>query len=243
MRSLQGEFSRRIHQLVERIIKLRAYIEAALDFAEEEIDFLAESDIQQQLLDIITINQQILSEAEKGRVLNEGMTLAIAGRPNAGKSSLLNYLAGYDAAIVTDIEGTTRDVIREHIALKGIPVKVIDTAGLRDSQDPVEQEGIRRAWHEIEKADVVILLIDAVKGFSAEEEKIQQRLSGARVLPLYTKADLLSEAEKLTIQGNLISTRSGEGINDVIELLTQIMPITTRISPPLSPESGMWKRC
>jgi len=221
MRSLQGEFSRRIHQLVERIIKLRAYIEAALDFAEEEIDFLAESDIQQQLLDIITINQQILNEAEKGRVLNEGMTLAIAGRPNAGKSSLLNYLAGYDAAIVTDIEGTTRDVIREHIALKGIPVKVIDTAGLRDSQDPVEQEGIRRAWHEIEKADVVILLIDAVKGFSVEEEKIQQRLSGARVLPLYTKADLLSEAEKLTIQGNLISTRSGEGINDVIELLTQ----------------------
>ena len=221
MRSLQGEFSRQIHLLVERIINLRAYVEAALDFAEEEIDFLAESDIEQQLQAIMAINQHILSEAEKGRVLKEGMTLAIAGRPNAGKSSLLNYLAGYDAAIVTDIEGTTRDVIREHIALKGVPVKIIDTAGLRDSLDPVEQEGVRRAWHEIEKADVVVLLIDAVKGFSAEEEKIQQRLAGAHVLPLYTKSDLLSEAQKAAIQGHLISTLSGEGINEVIDLLTE----------------------
>ncbi|MBT3202879.1 MAG: tRNA uridine-5-carboxymethylaminomethyl(34) synthesis GTPase MnmE [Gammaproteobacteria bacterium] len=221
MRSLQGVFSEKIHSLVESIINLRAYVEAALDFAEEEIDFLAESDIQQQIQNIIDCNQHILDEAEKGRVLNEGMTLAIAGRPNAGKSSLLNYLAGYDAAIVTDIEGTTRDVIREHIALKGVPVKIIDTAGLRDSSDPIEQEGIKRAWHEIDKADVVLLLIDASKGFSEEDKNIESRLTEAHVLRLYTKSDLLDSAQKSSINDSLISTKNGEGIDGVIDLLTK----------------------
>jgi len=221
MRSLQGEFSKQINSLVESVINLRVFVEAALDFAEEEIDFLKESDINQQIQQIIDTNQNILTEAEKGRVLNEGMTMAIAGRPNAGKSSLLNYLAGYDAAIVTDIEGTTRDVIREHIALKGIPVKVIDTAGIRDSTDPIEQEGIKRAWHEIEKADVVLLLIDASKGFSDEDSKIKQRLQGAHVLPLYTKVDLISLQQKELIKDSLVSTKTGEGIDKVIDLLTQ----------------------
>ncbi len=220
MRSLQGEFSKLINSLAESIINLRVFVEAALDFAEEEIDFLAESDIQLQIKNIIDTNNNILHEAEKGRVLNEGMTMAIAGRPNAGKSSLLNYLAGYDAAIVTDIEGTTRDVIREHIALKGVPVKLIDTAGLRDSTDLIEKEGIKRAWHEIEKADVVLLLIDASKGYSNEDQNIQQRLNEANVIPVYTKADLLSSDQKQTINEIFISTKSGEGIDDLIELLT-----------------------
>ncbi len=221
MRSLQGIFSKKIHALVDTIINLRSFVEAALDFAEEEIDFLAESDIQNQIQQIINNNQEILQEAEKGRVLNEGMTLAIAGRPNAGKSSLLNYLAGYDAAIVTDIEGTTRDVIREHIALKGVPVKIIDTAGLRDSTDPIEQEGIKRAWHEIEKADVILLLVDAAKGFSDEDAKIEQRLENARIIRLYTKSDLISKAQKEAITDNLISTQTAEGIDEVIDLLTK----------------------
>ena len=221
MRSLQGVFSQQIHTLVESIINLRAYVEAALDFAEEEIDFLAESDIQLQIQEIIDSNLYILTEAEKGRVLNEGMTLAIAGRPNAGKSSLLNYLAGYDAAIVTDIEGTTRDVIKEHIALKGVPVKIIDTAGLRDSTDPIEQEGIKRAWHEIEKADVVLLLIDASKGYSEEDKNIEERLGEAHLLRLYTKSDLIKTEQQKTITDSLISTKNGEGIDDVIELLTK----------------------
>jgi len=221
MRSLQGVFSHQIHTLVESIINLRAYVEAALDFAEEEIDFLAESDIQLKIQEIIDSNLYILTEAEKGRILNEGMTLAIAGRPNAGKSSLLNYLAGYDAAIVTDIEGTTRDVIREHIALKGVPVKIIDTAGLRDSTDPIEQEGIKRAWHEIEKADVVLLLIDASKGSSISKSSSTSRLSEAHLLRLYTKSDLINAKQKKTITECLISTKNGEGIDDVIELLTK----------------------
>ncbi len=221
MRSLQGEFSRQVHALVEQIIKLRVFVEAALDFAEEEIDFLAESDTEQQLQSLIENSEQILQQAEQGRVLNEGMTMAIAGQPNAGKSSLLNYLAGYDAAIVTDIAGTTRDVIREHIALKGVPVKIIDTAGLRESADPVEQEGIRRAWHEIEQADVVLHLVDARKGFCRDNEKIQQRLQHAPVITVYTKADLLDEDQRKGISGNLISTKSGEGIDALIEKLTK----------------------
>lgn len=221
MRSLQGVFSTRVHALVDRIIELRAYVEAALDFAEEEIDFLGESDIQQQLQDMIQINQQILDEAEQGRVLNEGMTMAIAGRPNAGKSSLLNHLAGYDAAIVTEIAGTTRDVIREHIALKGVPVKIIDTAGLRDSDDPVEQEGIKRAWQEIEKADVVLLLMDALKGITEEDIEIKKRVKNAHCLSVYTKSDLLTPAQKALVDGLCISTKDGSGIDDMIDMLTQ----------------------
>lgn len=218
MRSLQGVFSSKIHQLVERIIRLRVFVEAALDFAEEEINFLAESDVQQQLQDIIEANQAILSEAEKGQVLHDGMTLAIAGQPNAGKSSLLNFLAGYDAAIVTSIAGTTRDVIREHIALKGVPVKAIDTAGLRESLDPVEQEGIKRAWHEIEQADVVLHLIDANIGYNEADELISQRLKHLNVKQVYTKSDLLDS--KSQIQGLLVSTKTGDGMESLIDELT-----------------------
>ncbi len=220
MRSLQGEFSNQVHQLVERIISIRSFIEAALDFAEEEIDFLAESDIQQRLNELIEQSQQILRKSEEGRILNEGMTLAIAGQPNAGKSSLLNYLAGYDAAIVTDIAGTTRDVIREHIALKGVPVKIIDTAGLRDSTDPVEQEGIRRAWQEIENADVVLLLIDSTKGITAEDIVIEQRLQDVPLKRLFTKMDLLSKPVHSDSSSLSISTKTGEGMEQLIEELT-----------------------
>lgn len=221
MRSLQGEFSRQVHRLVDDIIGIRSYVEAALDFSEEEIDFLADSDIQNRLNTIIAFNRQVLQQAEKGRVLNEGMTLAIAGQPNAGKSSLLNYLAGYDAAIVTDIAGTTRDVIREHIALKGVPVKIIDTAGLRESNDPVEQEGIRRAWQEIEQADRVLLLIDAVQGYTQQEKAIEQRVQHVPLTRLYTKVDLLEDSQKQAITEFSISTKTGEGMDALIEELTQ----------------------
>ena len=221
MRSLQGEFSKKIHELVQRVIHLRAFIEAALDFAEEEIDFLADSDIQQQLDQLITLTKHILQDAEKGRVLNEGMTLAIAGQPNAGKSSLLNYLAGYDAAIVTDIAGTTRDVIREHIALKGVPVKVIDTAGLRESADPIEQEGIKRAWREIENADGVLLLIDASRGITEQDVQIEKRLQQLPLRRVFTKADLIDAQSREQLEGDVISTRTGEGMEHFIDNLTQ----------------------
>lgn len=220
MRSLLGVFSKQVHALVEEVIQLRTFVEAALDFAEEEIDFLGESDIEIKIESLIQSTHQTLQQAEKGRVLNEGMTLAIAGQPNAGKSSLLNYLAGYDAAIVTDVAGTTRDVIREHIALKGIPVKIIDTAGLRESIDIVEQEGIKRAWKEIENADVVLLLVDALKGVTEQDEVILQRLQGLKYKIIFTKADLIDEAKKQNIAETLVSTQTGEGIDRLIEELT-----------------------
>lgn len=159
-RSLRGEFSRRIDALVELVTRLRVYVEAAIDFPEEEIDFIEDGQVKTQLEDIIEQLQSVMDQARQGSLLQEGMKLVIAGRPNAGKSSLLNALSGQDTAIVTAIEGTTRDVLREHIQIDGMPLHIVDTAGLRESADEVEQEGIRRAWHEMETADHILLVVD-----------------------------------------------------------------------------------
>jgi tRNA modification GTPase len=219
VRSLNGEFSSQVQKITEQVIELRSFVEAALDFADEEIDFLGESDITARLDQLIELTRNTLDQAARGRVLNEGLTLAIAGRPNAGKSSLLNHLAGYDAAIVSEVAGTTRDVIREHIALKGIPVRVIDTAGLRESDDPVEQEGVRRAWREIEQADLVLMLIDATQGVTDADLAIEQRLVGFRVQRVFTKADLTGNTTEIA-GGLLISTRNGQGMDQLIDKLT-----------------------
>lgn len=159
-RSLQGEFSAHINALIEQLVQLRLYVESAIDFPEEEIDFLSGGHVGTRLRDIIHALQQTQASAHQGALLREGMTVVIAGPPNAGKSSLLNHLACRDAAIVANIPGTTRDVLREHITLDGLPLHIIDTAGLRDSSDPVEQQGIHRAWQEIERADRVLLMVD-----------------------------------------------------------------------------------
>ena len=161
VKSLQGVFSKRIHSLVEALIQLRMYVEAAIDFPEEEIDFLADSKVADDLDTIMQQLQQVLVEAHQGAALQEGMNVVMAGLPNAGKSSLLNRLSGKDSAIVTNIPGTTRDVLREQIHIDGMPLHIIDTAGLRDSADEIEQEGIRRAWSEIKRADRILLVVDA----------------------------------------------------------------------------------
>ena len=161
LHSLQGDFSKLVHQLVDNVIHLRMYVEAAIDFPEEEIDFLADEKIVNDLKAIISEVQQVQSQAQQGAIIREGMRVVIAGRPNAGKSSLLNALAGKEAAIVTDIEGTTRDVLSEQIHLDGMPLHIIDTAGLRESPDKVEQIGIERAWQEISQADRVLLMVDS----------------------------------------------------------------------------------
>lgn len=161
-RTLQGALSDQIHDLVEQLIALRLYVEAAIDFPEEEIDFLSDGKVSTDLLGIIDKTKRILNSAQTGRLLRDGMTLVIAGRPNAGKSSLLNALAGVDSAIVTEIPGTTRDILKERISLDGMPLHIIDTAGLRESDDPIEQEGIRRAWDQIEQADRIIWVYDGV---------------------------------------------------------------------------------
>jgi tRNA modification GTPase len=167
-RSLQGEFSRKIDELVALVTSLRIYVEAAIDFPEEEIDFIEEGQVAAQLEGIINQLESVLEQARQGTLLQEGMKLVIAGRPNAGKSSLLNALAGADTAIVTAIPGTTRDVLREHIQLDGMPLHVVDTAGLRDSDDEVEQEGIRRARLEIASADRILLVTDSTEPDAAD---------------------------------------------------------------------------
>lgn len=161
MHSLQGVFSREVNALVEALIQLRIYVEAAIDFPEEEIDFLSEGGVADDLNRVIADAETVLDSARQGRLVREGLTLVIAGRPNAGKSSLMNALSGHEAAIVTDVAGTTRDVLREAIQLDGMPVNLIDTAGLRESPDRVEQEGIRRAFEEIRKADRLLVVIDS----------------------------------------------------------------------------------
>jgi tRNA modification GTPase len=159
-RTLEGVFSREIERLVEQLIQLRLYVESAIDFPEEEIDFLSDGKVSADLQAIIEQTRHLLRSAETGRLLRDGMTLVIAGRPNAGKSSLLNALAGYESAIVTEIPGTTRDILRERITIDGLPLHIVDTAGLRESDDPVELEGIRRARLQIEQADRILWVFD-----------------------------------------------------------------------------------
>ena len=160
VKSMQGEFSLLVNGLVETMIQLRIYVEAAIDFPEEEIDFLADEKLHTCLHDLESELRDIFHRAEQGSLLRDGMTLVLAGKPNAGKSSLLNALAGNEAAIVTSVAGTTRDVLREKITLDGLPLNIVDTAGLRDTQDEIEQEGVRRAWDEIEKADLILFVAD-----------------------------------------------------------------------------------
>ena len=178
MRSLQGEFSNMVRGLTEAVIDLRTYVEAAIDFPEEEIDFLADRQLSERFQTVREHFDGVEQSARQGRLLREGMTVVIAGRPNAGKSSLLNRLAGYDAAIVTPIPGTTRDIVRERIDIDGMPLHVLDTAGLREAaHDEVEAEGIRRAQAEMQRADRVLFVIDVSedptgKAFVEERERL-----------------------------------------------------------------------
>ncbi|USD32553.1 MULTISPECIES: tRNA uridine-5-carboxymethylaminomethyl(34) synthesis GTPase MnmE [Vibrio] len=172
LKSLQGAFSNRIQTLVESLIHLRIYVEAAIDFPEEEIDFLADGKVSADLQTIIDNLTAVRQEATQGAIMREGMKVVIAGRPNAGKSSLLNALSGKESAIVTDIAGTTRDVLREHIHIDGMPLHIIDTAGLRDASDEVEKIGIERAWEEIEQADRVLFMVDGTTTDATDPKEI-----------------------------------------------------------------------
>lgn len=172
MQSLQGEFSKQIHALVEKVIYLRMYVEAAIDFPDEEIDFLSDGKVAADLAVITADLARIRHQATQGSILRDGMRVVIAGRPNAGKSSLLNALAGRDAAIVTEIAGTTRDVLREHIHIDGMPLHIIDTAGLRETTDKVEQIGIERAWLEIQQADRVLFMVDSTSTDACDPAQI-----------------------------------------------------------------------
>ena len=233
-RSLQGAFSREITTLVELVTRLRVYVEAAIDFPEEEIDFIQDGQVRQQLLDIISQLQEVLAQARQGALLQEGMKLVIAGRPNAGKSSLLNALSGQDTAIVTAIEGTTRDVLREHIQIDGMPLHIVDTAGLRDSGDEVEQEGIRRAWTEMESADHILLVVDGSDPNHNSDDpsviwpEIQEHLT--RDIPVsvvHNKCDLSGRTPDIDHKAGVpvieLSAKTGDGMDLLRSHLKQRM--------------------
>ena len=196
LRSLQGEFSAVVHALTEAVTRIRMYVEAAIDFPEEEIDFLSDSHVTDELEQAQRLCSRISDQARQGTLLRDGMTIVIAGKPNAGKSSLLNGLAGHEAAIVTDIPGTTRDVLRERINLDGMPLHIADTAGLRDDVDVIEAEGIRRAHREMTRADRILYVIDA--SLPIDNETLRLELNklppGIPVTLVFNKIDLAGVA-------------------------------------------------
>ncbi|WP_129139821.1 tRNA uridine-5-carboxymethylaminomethyl(34) synthesis GTPase MnmE [Modicisalibacter coralii] len=235
LRSLQGAFSERVAGLVERLIELRMYVEAAIDFPEEEIDFLADGHVASLLAGVQHELAEVRRSAGQGALMREGMSVVIAGRPNAGKSSLLNALTAQETAIVTEIAGTTRDVLREHIHLDGMPLHVIDTAGLRDTPDAVEKIGVARAWAEIEKADRVLLLVDATTTEATDPmaiwpEFVSRLPDPSRLTLVRNKIDTTRE----TPQGDLsttppvvrLSARTGEGVDNLKEHLKAVMGYT-----------------
>lgn len=228
LRSLQGEFSRIVHALVVEVTTLRVYVEASMDFPEEEIDFLSEGNVANQIVKLEQSLTDILAQAQQGSMLKEGIRLVLAGQPNAGKSSLLNALARREAAIVTEIPGTTRDVIREEIHLDGMPVHIIDTAGLRESGDVVEQEGIRRTWQAIEQADGMLLLIDDRQGVTAEDEKILAAIpAGLPVIRIHNKIDLTGRPPgpvNNALPDNLaISAKLGQGLELLVAAIKTLV--------------------
>ena len=196
-RTLQGVFARHIERLQTGLTRLRAFIEAALDFPDDEIDALSESDLDTSLSQLLTKLQELLATAQQGELIRDGLAVVIAGAPNAGKSSLLNRLAGRDAAIVTPVPGTTRDVLRAEIQLDGLPLRIIDTAGLRDSDDPVEQEGVRRARAEIAHADRLLWVVDDAADPTASAFATALRPAGVPATLVRNKIDLSGRSAAL----------------------------------------------
>ncbi|MXN74288.1 tRNA uridine-5-carboxymethylaminomethyl(34) synthesis GTPase MnmE [Burkholderia sp. 4701] len=220
-RSLDGAFSRQIHALVDDVITLRMLVEATLDFPEEEIDFLEAADARGKLARIREQLAHVLGDARQGALLREGLSVVLAGQPNVGKSSLLNALAGAELAIVTPIAGTTRDKVAQTIQVEGIPLHIIDTAGLRETEDEVERIGIARTWSEIERADVVLHLLDSRSGMTADDEAIAARFpAGVPVVRVLNKTDLTGAPASVAhpvAEGDLtevhLSAKRGDGID------------------------------
>lgn len=225
-RTLQGDFSKKINQLNEQIINLRLYVEAAIDFPEEEIDFLNDGKVSALLQTVLDELENIRKQANQGVLLREGLSIVIAGKPNAGKSTLINCLAGREVAIVTDIAGTTRDVMREHILLDDIPMHIIDTAGLRESNDLIEQEGIKRAWKEIKQADCILLVVDVndPTDLAILVKQIQTELkTEIPIIIAFNKIDTQNKAAQINNREVYLSAKLGTGIDKLKNVIKTIV--------------------
>jgi tRNA modification GTPase len=218
VRSLSGEFSQSIHQMRDRMVDLRMYVEACLDFPEEDIDFITQGGVAEKLAAIAAELREVFCNARQGNLLREGLQVVLVGQPNVGKSSLMNQLAGEEVAIVTPVAGTTRDTIRNVIQINGVPLHIIDTAGLRDTSDMVEQHGIARTWRALENAHVALILVDAAHGITESEKSILQRLR--QDLPkvwLHNKIDQTAELPRRAVREGethlYVSAKTGDGMD------------------------------
>jgi tRNA modification GTPase len=233
LRSLSGVFSREVQDLAAQLLELRAYVEASIDFPDEDAEFLALPEVRERLDYIGERFAAIAETARQGRALRDGLHVVIAGQPNAGKSSLLNALAGFDAAIVTEIPGTTRDVLRERIHVDGLPIHVVDTAGLRDTDDVIEIEGLRRARLEMSRADLVLYVVDAVRGFAPGEAATLP--TGTATLVVWNKVDLPEAQRPPALDDRpaiAISALTGHGMPELREQL--------KAAAGYQSESGAW---
>lgn len=230
-RSLEGEFSRRVDELAQALVHVRMQIEACLDFPEEDLDFIEQMQVQQQLNLLKEKLLVLMAQAQQGRLLRDGVKLVIAGQPNAGKSSLLNTLAGADVAIVTPVAGTTRDVLTQTIHIDGVPIHVLDTAGLRDEADAddIERIGMTRAWSQIEQADVVLLLDDLSRQndtpYTQAQARLQEKIERTRTAhtPMLTVHNKLDMANGISKSGVCISAKTGEGLESLREQLLSLV--------------------
>ncbi|MCH9047920.1 MAG: tRNA uridine-5-carboxymethylaminomethyl(34) synthesis GTPase MnmE [Proteobacteria bacterium] len=229
IRSLEGEFSKNINSLLQRLISLRTFVESALDFPEEEIDFIQEADIKEKLSACIKEIDTMLAQARQGAMLREGLKLAIIGSPNVGKSSLLNRLAGREAAIVSTTPGTTRDIVEENILIEGAPLNLLDTAGLRDTKDDVEEEGIKRALYAANQADIILLITEYGQKTGREEQRLLETIpKNVKTIVVRNKVDLADNKNELLDKNKhsteiFLSAKTGEGVDALVQQLKTIM--------------------
>jgi tRNA modification GTPase len=232
-RSLEGEFSHNINSLLQRLVDLRMFVESALDFPEEEIDFIQEAGVKEKISACIDKLGKILKGAQQGAMLGEGLRLAIVGRPNVGKSSLLNRLAGREAAIVSKAPGTTRDIVDENIIIEGAPLNILDTAGIRDSKDDIEEEGIKRALNAAGQADIVLLLLEYSEGIGIEEQKVLDVCpDNIEIVVVKNKIDLADNKQELLEKNReetevFLSAKTGEGVENLVQCLKIIMGLSS----------------
>ncbi|MAS00314.1 MAG: tRNA uridine-5-carboxymethylaminomethyl(34) synthesis GTPase MnmE [Nitrosomonadales bacterium] len=222
--SLSGKFSIEINNLLKNLIELRMYVEACLDFPEEDIDFISEGKVKDKLKKLSKIMTNIMHSASQGQLLRDGISLVLVGQPNVGKSSLLNQLSGEDKAIVTEIPGTTRDLISSNISLNGIPLNIIDTAGLRKTDDPIEKFGIEKTWSSLEKGHIALFLVEAASGITEYERSILKKLpKDIKKIWIFNKIDLIKEKAQITTDNNekivYLSAKTGDGL----DLLKQVI--------------------